>query len=223
MRILLVEDAPDIAEAIVAGFRRQGDVVDHAGSVGAAHDVLAERDYEVAIIDIMLPDGEGTEILGCLRADHKATRVLMLTVKSAVEDRVAALDGGADDYLVKPFDLRELEARVRALYRRQGEQRESTRQYGNLSCDASGNVLIGDTPVHLTRREFSLLEILMDSRGRVVSKETIFDQMFALDEEPENLNAVEVQVGRLRRKLGEESGLELRTLRGLGYQLVSTA
>lgn len=219
MRTLLVEDTPDVAEAIVACFRRQGVVVDHAGMVAMAREFIAVREYDVAIVDIELPDGEGTEILRCL---DPATRTLMLTVRNRVEDRIAALDGGADDYLVKPFDLRELEARVRALYRRRGEPRASVIRFGNVDFDGSGDVRIAGEPVRLTRREFSLLRIMLDNRGRVVTKQSIFERMFACDEEPESLNAVEIQIGRLRRKLGAESGVELKTLRGLGYQLVAT-
>jgi DNA-binding response OmpR family regulator len=120
MRLLLVEDTEDVAEAVVASFARRGDAVDHVATVEDARDSIAVQDYDVAILDIGLPDGRGTEVLKALRAAGKATPVLMLTARSEVDDRVSALDGGADDYLVKPFDLRELQARVRALARRTG-------------------------------------------------------------------------------------------------------
>lgn len=219
MRIFLLEDAPDVSEAIVARFRRRGDAVDHVSTVSDARDYLAVQDYDVAILDIELPDGEGTQIVTDLRSKQAATRILMLTVRTKIDDRVSALDSGADDYLVKPFDLRELEARVRALHRRQGDQCACVVQYGNLTFDTAGDVRVAGKPVQLTPREFSLLEIMLDNRGRVVPKQRIFEWMFAFGDEPESLNAVEIQVGRLRRKL-EGSSLELKTLYGLGYQLV---
>ncbi|MGF1563294.1 MAG: response regulator transcription factor [Geminicoccaceae bacterium] len=221
MRILLLEDAPDVAEAIVARFRQRGDAIDHVSTLADARHYLAIQDYDVAILDIGLPDGEGTEILRTLRAGKAATPVLMLTARGRIDERVAALDGGADDYLVKPSDLRELEARVRALHRRQTDERSTVVHMGRLTFDSAGCVVhIAGQPVQLTRREFSLLETMVRNRGRVVPKETIFGHMFAFDDEPASLNAVEIQVARLRRKL-QGSGLELKTLRGLGYQLVT--
>ena len=125
MRVLLVEDTADVADAIAASFVRRGDAIDCVDTVQAAEDTLAVNDYEVIILDINLPDGQGTEVLRTLRRQRKPTPVLMLTARMAVEERVAALDIGADDYLVKPFDLRELQARVRALGRRgPGPQRD---------------------------------------------------------------------------------------------------
>ena len=130
MRLLLVEDTEDVAEAIVASFMHRGDAIDRVDTVEAACDTLAVNDYEVVILDINLPDGEGTEVLRQLRRQRKPTPVLMLTARMAVEDRVAALDIGADDYLVKPFDLRELQARVRALGRRAGPDRSGIIEFG---------------------------------------------------------------------------------------------
>lgn len=220
MRLLLLEDAEDVAEAIVASFQRRGDAVDAVGTVADAEDVLAVNDYDVVILDINLPDGEGTEVLRRLRRQRKPTPVLMLTARMAVEDRVAALDIGADDYLVKPFDLRELEARVRALGRRSGPDRSGVIEFGSLALDPAGRVArSGGEPLQLTRREFSLLEALMANRSRVMPKERLFDRMFSMDEEEVGMNAIETYVARLRRKL-EGSGVGIRTLRGLGYQLV---
>ena len=144
----------------------------------------------------------------------------MLTARMAVEDRVAALDIGADDYLVKPFDLRELQARVRALGRRAGPDRGGVIEFGRLAVDPAGRVAsCGGAPLSLTRREFSLLEALMANRTRIMPKERLFDRIFSMDEEEIGLNAIETYVARLRRKL-EGSGVAIRTLRGLGYQLV---
>lgn len=221
MRILLLEDAEDVAEAIVASFARRGDAVDHADSVGLARDCLAVQDCDVAILDIELPDGSGLDILSDLRTRRSLLPVLMLTARGKVDDRVGALDRGADDYLVKPFDLRELEARVRALARRAGEDRAGTITLGNVIFDPAALTLaVEGAPVALTRREFSLLETLVTNRGRVVPKERILERMYTFSDEAPGPNAVELYIGRLRRKL-EGSSLEIRTLRGLGYQLVS--
>ena len=220
MRLLLVEDTDDMAEAIVASFARRGDAIDRVASVSDARDALAVTDYEVVILDINLPDGEGTEVLRGLRRKGNPTPVLMLTARMAVEDRVAALDIGADDYLVKPFDLRELQARVRALGRRKGPDRSGVVALGRLTLDPAGQLAACDgEPLALTRREFSLLEALMANRSRIMPKDRLFDRIFAMDQEEIGLNAIETYVARLRRKL-EGSGVGIRTLRGLGYQLV---
>lgn len=220
MRILLVEDAQDVAEAIVTTFTRRGDAVDHASTVGQAADNIAVQDYDVAILDIGLPDGRGTDLLARLRARGAATPVLMLTARGGIDDRVAALDGGADDYLVKPFDLRELEARVRALLRRKGGDRAGLVAFGDLIFDPAGlSVTLSGAPLSLARREFSLLEILLADRGRVIPKERILERMFSFNEDEVGPNAVELYVARLRRKL-TGSRVAIRTLRGLGYQLV---
>lgn len=221
MRLLLVEDTEDVAEAVVTAFVRRGDAVDHAATIAAAAELVALQDYDVAILDIEMPDGTGTQILRALRAARKATPVLMLTARAKVDDRVSALDNGADDYVVKPFDLRELEARVRALARRATPDRAGVLQIGNATFDPGACVLtVAGQPVALTRREFSLLETLIANRGRVIPKDRILDRMYAFNDEPVGPNAVELYIGRLRRKL-EGSALSIRTLRGLGYQLVS--
>ena len=220
MRLLLVEDTEDVAEAIVTSFVRRGDAIDCVDTVEQAHDTLAVNDYEVIILDINLPDGQGTEVLQALRRQRRPTPVLVLTARMAVEDRVAALDIGADDYLVKPFDLRELQARVRALGRRVGLDRSGIMEFGQLALDPAGRVATSSgKPLSLTRREFSLLEALMANRARVTPKERLYIRIFSMDEEEIGLNAIETYVARLRRKL-EGSGVAIRTLRGLGYQLI---
>ena len=219
MRLLLVEDTNDVAEAIAASFARRGDAVDIVRTVDDAMEMLAVNEYEVVVLDINLPDGEGTVVLKSLRRQRRPTPVLMLTARMAVEERVAALDMGADDYLTKPFDLRELQARVRALGRRSGQDRSGEIAFGRVTLDPAGKVAACDgAPLSLTRREFSLLEALMANRARIMPKERLFDRMFSMDEEEVGLNAIETYVARLRRKL-EGSGVGIRTLRGLGYQL----
>ncbi|TPE52457.1 response regulator transcription factor [Amaricoccus solimangrovi] len=221
MRVLLLEDALDVAEAVEASFSRRGDAVDHAARVADALELIAVQDYDVAILDVGLPDGSGTDVLAALRAAASPTFVLMLTARSKVDDRVSALDEGADDYLVKPFDLRELHARVRALTRRAGESRAALIEFGDIVFDPAQCALsVQGVPVTLTRREFSLLEIMLANRGRVIPKERILDRMFSFNEEEVGVNAVETYVARLRRKL-EGSSVSIRTLRGLGYQLVA--
>lgn len=222
---MLVEDTEDVASAIVDRFTSRGDAVDHCAGRSDAEDLLAVQDYDLIILDINLADGDGIELLGQQRRAGLATPVIMLTARIEVDDRVAALDFGADDYVTKPFDLRELEARARALIRRaQSSPSESaTIVFGDLMVDLAGKtVLRGGETVSLTRREFSLLEILLVNRGRVVAKEQIFERMFSFNEVEVGLNAVETYIGRLRRKI-EGGCVSVKTLRGLGYQLVSDA
>jgi len=220
VRLLLVEDTEDVANAIVASFERHGHAVDHVLTRAGAEDALAVQDYDLVILDIQLPDGSGVDVLRGLRARGLATPVLMLTARLDVEDRVEALDIGADDYLMKPFDLRELEARVRALVRRNSGVRTGILEYGDLAVDPAGrSASVTGTPLSLTRREFSVLEVLISNRGRVMPKERLFEKLFAFDAEDVGLNAIELYVGRLRRKL-DASRVSIRTLRGLGYQLV---
>lgn len=219
MRILLVEDTEDVAEPIVAAFSRHGHAVDHMATREAAEDALAIQEYDLIILDLMLPDGSGLDLLRSLRAAESPTPVLVLTARFDVDDRVSALDTGADDYLTKPFDLRELEARARALIRRKSEVRSGVVVYGDVSLDAAaGTASVNGTPLPLTRREFRLLEVLLANRGRVISKDRIFDKLFSFDETDVGLNAVELYIARLRRKLAA-SKVSIRTLRGLGYQL----
>ena len=221
MRLLLVEDTEDVADAIVASFERRGDAIDHVTSVDEAQCAIAVQEYDVMLLDIGLPDGLGTEVLRSARDRGSRTPILMLTARSEIEDRVAVLDKGADDYLVKPFDLRELHARVRALLRRQDTDRSGIIEFGDIRFDPAGlTVEVSGNPVTLARREFNLLEILLINRERVVPKDRIFECMFSFNDEDVNLNAVELYVGRLRRKLCE-SRVAIKTLRGLGYQLVS--
>lgn len=220
MRLLLVEDTVDVADAIVASFGRRGDAVDHMTTVEEAESALLVQEYDVIILDIGLSDGLGTDILESHRNRGNPTPVLMLTARSDIEDRVAALDKGADDYLIKPFDLRELHARVRAMIRRQDVDRSGMIEFGDITFDPAGlTVQIKGTPVSLARREFNLLEILLANRERVVPKDKLLERMYSFNDEDVSLNAIELYVGRLRKKLCE-SQVTIKTLRGLGYQLV---
>jgi two-component system response regulator TctD len=219
MRVLLVEDTEDVAEAIAVNFARRGHAVDRAGRCDEARDALAVQDYDLVILDINLPDGSGINLLKTMRREKRKTPVLVVTARLEVEDRVDALDLGADDYLMKPFDLRELEARARALLRRSAGEPSALVEYGDIALDPAGRtVSLGGKPLALARREFCVLEILMANRGRVMPKERIFEKLFAFADEDVGINAVELYVARLRRKLEHSRGT-IRTLRGLGYQI----
>jgi two-component system response regulator TctD len=219
MRLLLVEDTDDVANAVVSVFARSGHAVDHVMTCMDAEEALAVQAYDLVILDINLPDGSGIDILRGARARKLAAPILMLTARLDVEDRIEALDIGADDYLMKPFDLRELEARVRALLRRGADERNAQVEYGDLVLDPAGRTAeCNGEALQLTRREFALLEVMMANRGRVLAKERIFNSLFAFEDGEVGLNAVELYIARLRRKLSA-SQVSIRTLRGLGYQL----
>ncbi|WP_343714351.1 response regulator transcription factor [Inquilinus sp.] len=219
MRILVVEDTADIGEAIVARLARMGHAVDWERDGDAAADMLGVQDYDLLVLDIMLPGRDGIALLKELRARRRSTPVLVLTARSGVEDRVGALDLGADDYLVKPFDYRELEARARALLRRRTGDSSNVLTCGDVTIDRAARLAaVQGRPLDLTRRELTVLEILATRPGRIVSKDDLLDQIYSFDQEP-SPNAVEQYVTRIRRKLAGSS-VEIRTLRGLGYQLV---
>ncbi|WP_345796807.1 response regulator transcription factor [Castellaniella sp. MT123] len=219
MRILLVEDAADVAEAIVACTRRMGHDTDwESNGKRAAERVLADC-YDLLILDVMLPDMDGLALLQRVRGRKLATQVLMLTARGEIEERVEALDMGANDYLVKPFDFRELEARVRALLRQGSGTPTNLLSCANLTIDRkSRTVQLDGLALDLTRREVMLLELLVARPGRIFSKDELIDRLFGIDDNP-NANTVEQHVARLRKKLAG-ARFTIRTLRGLGYQVV---
>lgn len=220
MRVLVAEDIADVGEAIVASLERMGHAVDWERNGRNADELILVQSYDLVVLDVMLPDMDGFAILRNIRRRKDATPVLVLTARSQIEDRVSALDLGADDYLVKPFDFRELEARVRALLRRQAGAPTNLMQCGGLTFDRAGRSAEMDgRPLDLTRRELALLEVLLARPGRVFSKEELMDQLFGFSDDPSE-NAIEQYIGRLRRKIGP-GGVEIRTLRGLGYQMVA--
>lgn len=220
MRIFLVEDTRDVGEAISRRLEKVGHTVDWQTDGQVAADILEFTDYDLVILDVMLPGLDGFEILRHLRARKKTTPVLVLTARSEIEDRVGALDLGADDYLVKPFDFRELEARTRVLLRRRQGDPTNLIECGDLVLDRnSRSVRVGNREVQLKRREITLLEVLAARPGRVFSKDELLDRLFGFDENV-NPNAVELYVGRLRKKI-EGSSVRIVTIRGLGYQLVA--
>jgi two-component system response regulator TctD len=216
MRVLLVEDTEDLGQAVAERFRRSGHAVDWVSDGEQADSLLRTDRFDLILLDMTLPRMDGFEVLRRLRRRGDATPVLILTARAEVDDRVDALDIGADDYLVKPFDFRELEARSRVLLRRQAGAASAQRTYGRLLFDElARRVFIDEEALELPQREYRLLEIFLAAVGRVLSKEEIADHLFGI-EDVVGPNVVELYVGRLRKKL-EGTGVRIRTLRGLGY------
>lgn len=219
MRLLLVEDTADMAEAIAIRLGRNGIACDMAATLDEARAFVEVQAYDVIVLDINLPDGLGTNLLRELRAAGTRTPVLMLTAQFSVDDRVSALNLGADDYLVKPFDQRELEARIQALYRRDKTQKGEDITLRDLSFNPTAKlVTVAGVPLPVTRREFMLLGLLIHNRGKVMSKERLFEGLFAFNDADVGINAIELYVARLRKKL-TGSGVRIETQRGLGYKL----
>jgi two-component system response regulator TctD len=216
MRILIVEDVEDLAEAIAKRLRKVGHAVDTVGDGDEADELLRTETYHLVVLDLMLPGLDGEAVLNRLRRRRSRTPVLVLTARSDVHEKVGVLDHGADDYLVKPFDFRELEARCRALLRRPQGFPSSTVTFGDLTFDgAARRVAVAGQPVELGAREFRLLELLLANLDRALSKDALIDQLCGLDEAIAP-NAIELYVSRLRRKI-EGSAVRIRTLRGVGY------
>jgi two-component system OmpR family response regulator len=217
MRILLAEDDPVIADGIIHALKRSGSAVDHVTNGADADAAVSREQFDLLLLDLGLPKMSGLEVLRRLRARKNSLPVLILTAQDGVEDRVAGLDAGADDYLTKPFALPELEARIRALVRR-GTGNPTGVSVGSLTFSQQERVarLDGEL-VDLSAREIALLEVLMLRAGRVVSKDQLVEQLCGWDDEVSS-NAIEVYIHRLRKKL-EPSGVRITTLRGLGYSL----
>jgi two-component system OmpR family response regulator len=218
MRILIAEDDPMLADGLVRSLKESDYAVDCVSEGGAADHVLASQNYDLVILDLGLPRLDGFEVLRRLRYRGSRVPVLVLTARDALDDRVKGLDLGADDYLTKPFDLPELEARVRALIRRGQSGGASVLSHGALTLDTAGRCATLDGELlDLSARELGVLEVLMLRSGRVVNKDQLAEQLYGWDEEV-GANAIEVYVHRLRRKL-EPGGVTIRTIRGLGYLL----
>jgi len=220
MRLLLVEDNEDLGDALGRHFRADGHAVDWARTAPEAADYLrAETSgYDLVVLDIMLPGGDGRQILQQIRNRENDLPVLVLTARSQVADRVHLLDLGADDYMTKPFDVAELDARCRAVVRRRHGKTQNLIQLGALELDAAAStVSAAGQPLDLRSRELRLLEVLIASPGQVFSKAQLMDKLFGLADDASE-NAIEVYVGRLRRKI-QDSGVVIDTVRGLGYRL----
>jgi two-component system OmpR family response regulator/two-component system response regulator QseB len=216
MRILLAEDDPLLGDGLRAGLRQLGFQVDWVRDGEAAARELRAQPYEAAVLDLGLPRRDGMDVLADARRDGLKTPVLILTARDAVPDRIRGLDIGADDYVVKPVDLHELAARLRALVRRAHGQPQDKLRCGLIVLDpAARAVECAGEPVTLSMREFDLLHALMLNAGRVLSREQLEQHLYSWGREVES-NAVEVHIHHLRRKLGSEV---IQTVRGVGYLL----
>lgn len=220
MRILVVEDDAEIGAAIRGRLSRLGHAVDLETDGGVANGLLAVETFDLIVLDVMLPTLDGFAILRNLRAAGRTTPLLLLTARSAIDDRVSGLALGADDYLVKPFDYREFEARVQALLRRGSGHAHDVIKLGGLVIDRTNRLAeLDNKPFPLSRQEFALLEILASRPQRVFSKEELLTLLFNFDKEP-SANAVEQYVTRVRKKL-QGAAVEIRTVRGVGYQIAT--
>lgn len=212
----MVEDDPDLGDALQRHLHNDGHAADLAVDGEAAYEILQYQAYELVVLDIGLPKRDGFSLLKAIRNRGDRTPVLMLTARSGIEDKIGALDVGADDYLSKPFDFREFDARCRSLLRRSQGVASSITSIGRLVFDRSAKTArIDDEVLNLPNREYRLLEIFLGNLGRVLSKDQIASQMFDFGDEAGD-NAIELYVGRLRKKLGDGS-IMIRTQRGFGY------
>jgi DNA-binding response OmpR family regulator len=218
LRILLIEDDPELGEGLQQSLAQCGYAVDVARTAHEGRHACSLTRYELLILDLGLPDADGLDLLRELRGHGFAAPVLILTARGELNDRVAGLDAGGDDYLAKPFALRELEARVRALLRRGIEANSPMLHLGNLAYDATERrVVANGVDLELTARELAVLEALLRRPRALISKEQLFESLYPWDSDA-NLSAVEVYVSRLRKKL-EPAGVAIRMFRGLGYRL----
>lgn len=220
MRILLVEDETELAEALRSALSRRGFVVDWVETLEQAAEAVRDPGLRAVLLDRRLPDGDGLDLLPLLRTQPDPPPTIVLTARGQTPERVAGLDAGADDYIVKPFDLDELLARLRAVTRRRGGGGAEVLSLGALTFDAShreARVSGQPLPLPLPRRELALLELLLARAGRVVLRETIEAALFGFDDAPVS-NTVDSHVSRLRRRLAESgSGVTIHALRGVGY------
>ena len=216
MRVLVVEDDPMIGRAVVAGLHDGGYAVDWVRDGGEAELAIANGVYDLALLDLGLPRRDGLEILKSVRRSGSTLPILIITARDSVSDRIAGLDNGADDYLVKPFDLDELLARARAVIRRHGGRSSPEIAYGALTLDpVKRAVTFKGAPVELSAREFAVLEALMKEPGAVISREKLEDAVYGWGEEVGS-NTIEVHLHHLRRKLEPQI---IRNVRGVGYQI----
>ncbi|MFA9565562.1 MAG: response regulator transcription factor [Acidimicrobiales bacterium] len=226
MRLLVVDDESELADAVARGLKKEGYAVDVAYGGEDAIEMVRLNPYDLVCLDLTMPDIDGLEVCRHIRADvGSAVRVLMLTARDSLDDRVAGLDHGADDYLVKPFALRELQARVRTLLRRDSDQTDSVFRVGDLTLDtAKHSAQRSGTELELTAKEFALLRYFMTHPGDVLSQEHLLEHVWDENADPFT-NTVRVTVGTLRRKLavGGDEDPVIETVVGSGYRLVAGA
>jgi len=223
VRTLLVEDHPALSEAIAGGLSRAGFAVDSANSIAEAHEAVSLASYDLAILDLGLPDGSGFELLKAWQTLGSFPTII-LTARGALGDRIEGLDSGADDYIVKPVEIPELVARCRAILRRPGNRKSVVLNAGCIRLDTSTReVLCGDVPLLLGRRELSLLETLIRRQDRVVQRAALVEALYDRDMEV-TPNAVDAAVSRLRRALTDAGAdVTLKTIRGVGWMLTDRA
>lgn len=215
MRVLLVEDDTMIAQGLLTGLRQNGFAVDWMQDGCSAAVALHTSSFDLVLLDLGLPHRDGIEVLRELRKRGNSTPVIILTARDEIQDRIAGLDAGADDYIVKPFDLDEVTARIRSVLRRAAGRGDPSIQHGDLRLDTVARTVERDgTPVPVSAHEFSVLEALLQRPGAVLSRAQIEDRLYGWEEI--GSNAVEVYIHGLRRKLGSDA---IRTLRGVGYYI----
>ena len=216
MRILVVEDDPVLLDGLKAGLGLLGATVDTVSSCADAHAALGTTTFDAVVLDLMLPDGSGLDLLAKIRSAGDRTPVLLLTALDEVSDRIRGLDAGADDYLGKPFDLDELAARVRAIVRRHAGRATASLTHNGVMLDpATLNATVAGKPISLSRREFAVLAALMERPEAIRSKGDLEERLYGWQEEIES-NAVEVHIHNLRSKIGRNA---IETVRGLGYRM----
>ena len=214
MHVLLIEDDRMIGESVRTALKQDGHAVDWLRDGKSADTALGHEEFDVVLLDLGLPGKDGLDVLRTLRARRKPTPVIVLTARDSVQDRVAGLDAGADDYLVKPFELEELSARMRAVVRRRSGHAEAMIEVGDIRLDpATREVTRAGTPVILSAREYAVLEALMLRPGAILSRAQLEDRLYGWGDAVES-NAVSVYVHQLRRKLGADA---IRNVRGVGY------
>ncbi|MDH5325594.1 MAG: response regulator [Gammaproteobacteria bacterium] len=216
MRVLLIEDDELLGEALKSGLKQEGYTLDWLKDGISGENALKDNAFDLVVLDIGLPKKSGLDVLKSIRNGGSDIPVLMLTARDSVKDRVMGLDSGADDYLVKPFDLEELCARLRVLQRRHAGRSEPLLTHRNVALDpAAHRVLLNNEPVSLSVREFALLQHLMENIGRVIPRVRLEEKLYGWDSEVES-NSLEVFIHHLRKKLGTDL---IRTVRGVGYMI----
>jgi len=218
MQILLAEDDAVLSDGISKALKQRGYSVAVCGDGLSAQKVALANSFDLLILDLGLPKLDGLDVLQSVRSQNKVVPILIVTARDGLNDRVHGLDLGADDYITKPFDLPELEARVRALLRRTSQVKEEELALGELRFDVTGRrAFIRGAPIELSAKEIAVLEFLLIRAGKVVNKEQLIEHMYGWDEDV-TFNAIEVNIHRLRKKL-EAANVNIRTIRGLGYLL----
>lgn len=224
MKILLVEDHSDLSRMVADHFVGRGFLVDAVRNLEDARAALSTMNYDLLVLDLGLPDGDGRELLQMLALDTDSPPTIVMTARDSLDERLATLNGGADDYLSKPFNLEELEARLRAVLRRPRKRQPPRLECGTLSYDpTSREVMAQGIRIDVNKREAELLEVLLRASGRAVSREFLEQHLYSFNE-PVTSNALEAVVSRLRRRLSIASAdVRIETRRGIGYRLVAGA